>query len=366
MLAQTMVTDMAGRQVSLPAKVNRIVLGEGRLFYALALLEGKKPIDRLVGWQGDFRLLDPQSFAQYRRLFPAIEQISLIGKTTENTVSAEKVLALKPDIVILSISGHGPSTHNEIVTQLQAAKVPVLFVDFRNAALRNTIPSLRLMGKALQREEQAEKFIRFYEDNLKKVSAVVSKIPENKKPHVFVDLRAGMIENITSAGNTGIGEFVTAAGGINIATPWLKDTMGEVNMEHLLAQQPALYMATGTGAPQDKAGVKMGSEVQPEQALASLQVVAHRLQLSRLNAVKNNQVFGAWHHFYVTPYHMALLQAMAKWQHPGLFEKLDPQQTWRDMHQQFLAIEPGGTFWIEAQARQQVPGQPVATLKSAP
>lgn len=63
------VTDMAGRTVTIPAKVERILLGEGRLFYAVSLLEGKKPLDRIVGWQGDFRKLIP-------KLTPSIKQNS--------------------------------------------------------------------------------------------------------------------------------------------------------------------------------------------------------------------------------------------------------------------------------------------------
>ena len=62
------VIDMAGRSVTIPAKVDRILLGERRLFYAVSLLEGKKPFDRIVGWQGDFRKLDTQTYANLRNL----------------------------------------------------------------------------------------------------------------------------------------------------------------------------------------------------------------------------------------------------------------------------------------------------------
>ncbi len=95
------VTDMAGRTVTIPAKVERILLGEGRLFYAVSLLEGNKPLDRIVGWQGDFRKLDPQTYAIYKAKFPQIDQIPLIGNTTADSISPEKVLTLNPDIAIL-------------------------------------------------------------------------------------------------------------------------------------------------------------------------------------------------------------------------------------------------------------------------
>lgn len=84
------VTDVAGRTVQVPDKVNRILLGEGRLFHAIALLEGNKPLARIVGWQGDFRKLDPQSYAVYKAKFPEIDKIPLIGNTSAESVSAEK------------------------------------------------------------------------------------------------------------------------------------------------------------------------------------------------------------------------------------------------------------------------------------
>jgi iron complex transport system substrate-binding protein len=348
--ATTTLTDIAGRTVNLPDKVNRVLLGEGRLFYAMALLEGKKPFDRLVGWQGDFRMLDPQTYGQYHKHFPEIDNIPLIGKSSESTVSAEKVLSLRPDVAIFSISGHGPNLNNPIVKQLASANIPVVFVDFRSAPLENSIPSMRILGKALQREKEAERFIRFYEDNLKKVTDVVKRIPDNKRPLAFLELRADAMEYIASAGKGSVGEFVEFAGAHNLASRLLRDTIGEVNMEQVLALKPSLYIATGTGLPDAANGVKMGNLVTADAARASLSKVAVRDQLKGLPAAKNPATrYAAWHHFYVTPYHVALIQAMAKWFHPQEFAKLDPEQTWKELYDQFLAIPADGTFWVSGQ-----------------
>lgn len=109
------VTDVAGRTVEVPDNVNRILLGEGRLLSAIALLEGDKPLDRIVGWQGDLRKLDPQTYAAYKAKFPQIDNIPLIGNTSADSVSAEKVLTLNPDIAIFGLSGHGPGKNSELV-----------------------------------------------------------------------------------------------------------------------------------------------------------------------------------------------------------------------------------------------------------
>lgn len=68
--AAVVVKDIAGRSVNVPDKVERVLLGEGRLFYALSLLEGKKPLARIAGWQGDFRMRTRKATPSTASTFP--------------------------------------------------------------------------------------------------------------------------------------------------------------------------------------------------------------------------------------------------------------------------------------------------------
>ncbi|CNB87101.1 solute-binding periplasmic protein of iron/siderophore ABC transporter [Yersinia pseudotuberculosis] len=344
------VTDMAGRTVTIPAKVERILLGEGRLFYAVSLLEGKKPLDRIVGWQGDFRKLDPQTYAIYKAKFPQIDQIPLIGNTTADSISPEKVLTLNPDIAIFGLSGHGPGKGSELVKQLEKAGVPVVFVDFRNSPLKNTLPSMRLLGKALNREQQAENYINFYQDNVDKVTDITNKIPEDKKPSVFIELRAGASEECCgTAGKGNMGDFIDQAGGNNIAKNLLPGALGTVNLEKVLAAKPDIYIASGGKAPgSDAPGVVLGAQVTPEQAQASLQKILGRKGINTLSAVNTGHSYAIWHNYYNSPYNVLAIQSFAKWFYPEQFADLDPKKTMDSLYSQFLAVEPSGTYWIEA------------------
>jgi len=71
--AGQVLTDIAGRQVEVPAQVQRIVLGEGRLLPVLGILEGQQVLDRLVGMPADLALIDPGTDRQYREAFPALQ-----------------------------------------------------------------------------------------------------------------------------------------------------------------------------------------------------------------------------------------------------------------------------------------------------
>ncbi|BDH45174.1 iron ABC transporter substrate-binding protein [Salmonella enterica subsp. enterica serovar Choleraesuis] len=345
--AVTTVTDVVGREVQVPQKVERILLGEGRLFYALALLEGQQPLARIAGWQGDFRRLDTQTYAQYKARFPQIDDIPLIGNTTADSISPEKVLTLQPDIAIFGLSGHGPGRHSELVGQLEKAGVPVVFVDFRTAPLKNTIPSMQVLGKALHREQQAERFISFYQQQLKKVTDITQNIPEASKPSVFIELRAASMEECCgSAGKGNMGDFIDLAGGRNIARDLLPGPLGTVNLEKVLAVDPDIYIASGAKAPGATPGVMLGAAVSYKQAQDSLKSVLERSGIKELSAVKQQRAYGLWHSFYNSPYNILAIQALAGWFYPEKFSGLDPKQTERDMYQQFLAVEPTGTYWV--------------------
>lgn len=349
------VTDIAGRTVMVPDNVERIVLGEGRLFFALSLLEGQKPFGRIVGWQGDFRKLDPQTYAIYKAKFPQIDSIPLIGNTSADSISPEKVLTLNPQVAIFGLSGHGPGKESALVGQLQKAGVPVVFVDFRTSPLKNTLPSMELLGKVLNREKQAQAYIKFYQDNISRVTDVTKDISEQSKPKVFIELRASTADECCrSAGKGNMGDFIDMAGGVNIAKPLLPGPLGLVNLEKVIASRPDVYIVTG-GATAQKSGdanpstsLMLGAQVTPQQAQASFMPLLQRKGIATLQAVEVGRSYGIWHNYYNSPYNVIAVQAFAKWFYPQKFAYLDPEQTQKQMYKQFLAVEPTGTYWVDA------------------
>ena len=62
--ATIQITDLANRTVRIPAKVDRILLGEGRLLPAIAVFDRQDPARRLVGMMGEFEKLDEPGYAQ--------------------------------------------------------------------------------------------------------------------------------------------------------------------------------------------------------------------------------------------------------------------------------------------------------------
>ncbi|WP_347900788.1 ABC transporter substrate-binding protein [Pseudomonas purpurea] len=339
------VTDLAGRQVEVPAKVDRILLGEGRMIYSLSLLEGKNPFARLAGWQGDFRGLDVQGYAAYRQQFPEADDVPLVGGTSADTFSVEKALAVHPDLAIMALSGgHGPSPDSEAVKQLEAAGVAVVFVDFSDHPLSNTVPSMRVLGQALGREQQADAFIDFYQQSLATVSETLAKAQAPvPRPKIFIDMLAGLQDCCGSPGTGNFGEMITLAGGENIGAGRIPGPIGVLNVEYILSSEPQVYVATGVFAA-GQGGVTLGYAATDKQARDSLRQVAHRAPLNELRAVREGNVHGLWHIFYDSPEHLIAVQALAKWLHPQLFAQLDPEKTRAELYRRFMPIPASGVF----------------------
>lgn len=343
------VVDAAGRTVVVPDRVERILLGEGRLIYTLALLEGKRPFARIAGWQGDFRGLDVQGYAAFRRVFPQADAIPLVGGTSPETFSVEKALSVRPDIAFMTLSGgHGPTPGSEAVRQLQAAGVPVVFVDFSNHPLQNTVPSLRAMGRAIGRDAQATAFIDFYTREVGRVTRVLdaaARRPDWRRPTVFVDMLAGLRDCCGSPGKGNLGDLIAAAGGDNIGAGRIPGPIGTLSVEYLLSSRPDVYVATGVFAA-GQGGVTLGYQATPAQARASLRQVANRPQTRELDAVRSGRAFGLWHVFYDSPEHLIALQALARWLHPSRFPDLDPERTRAELYARFMPIPASGVFTI--------------------
>ena len=350
------VTDVAGRKVDIPDKVEHVLLGEGRMLYAVAALEPGDPLKRIVGWQGELKTVDEQGYAAYKAKFPEIDKIPTIGKTSEASVNPEKVLDLHPDIAIFGIAGHGPGVKNPLVEQLHQAGVPVVFIDFRQHPMQNTLPSMRLLGQALHREKEAQAYIDWYERHLKRVQDVVAKVPQNQRPSVFIEMLAGYgkggIPCCHTAGKGNMGEFIEAAGGNNIAKDLIPGVIGDINLEKLIAADPRFYLVSGTRAQNSTlAGYKAGAGVSDAAARASMQKLVSREGISTLTAVKENRVFGVWHNFYNSPYNVLAIEAMAKRFYPEQFKDVDPEKSLAEL-QGMLPVNIGGAYWADLKAAQ--------------
>lgn len=175
------VTDLAGRTVKVKKGTERVILGEGRLMYGTGILDKDTPFRRIVGWAEDMILYDPGTYRKFKAKFPEAEKIPRFGSAYSGDFSAEKAIALNAELVVLPLSGYYRATETGILTQLEKAGIPAVFVDFREKLTENTLPSLLLLGEIFDREKEAAAFRNFYLRETRKVMTRVANKPDKDR-----------------------------------------------------------------------------------------------------------------------------------------------------------------------------------------
>ena len=342
------VTDLAGRQVEVPDHPKRILLGEGRFVFAMALLDRADPTARVVGWQGELKQQDPYAWAQLTSTYPRAAKVPLIGKSSEDSVSPERIVDLQPDVAIFGLAGHGPGKNSPMVAALQAAGIPVVFIDFRQHPVQNTAASMKILGAAVDRQAESQAYVDFYEPRLKRVQDMVATVPPASRPRVFVELLAGVWPSCChTTGRGSLGDMVETAGGVNIAQDVVPGAIGDVSLEYLITHQPDVYVATGSRSEPGRPGLLAGPGVAPATSRDSLAVLTARTGIAGLSAVQAGRAHGLWHAYYNSPYNILAIEALARWFHPreAAARGIDPDADLRTLYTDFLTAPVDGTYW---------------------
>ncbi len=345
------VTDIAGRVVTVKQPVERMILGEGRQFYVTATLETDAPLKRIVGWQTDLKGVDPGGHAAYRERYPEIAAVAEFGNPGRGAFSAEKAISLKPDVVFMHLQVFKATQESGLIDQLAAAGIPVVFVDFRERPLDNTLPSILLMGRLLGKQDRAQAVADFIVREQAQVYQRIAAL-DGKRPKVFIERAAGggFFKNdcCETWGAESLGMLIERAGGENIAAPLLPGPTGSLNPEQVMSSAPDIFIVTGSNwdsfAPGNKAA-PVGAGADPKAVQDRMAALGSRYGFEELPAVKNGRFHAIWHQFYNSPYNFVALQAFAKWINPEAFADIDPDATFRRFHEEFLPVPYRGGYF---------------------
>ena len=340
------VTDLLGRQVKVHLPVRRVILGEGRQLYLVAALDTQNPIERIVGWRKDLIQSDPDTYGAYLRKFPDIAKIPTFGGFEDGTFDIEQAISQRPDVIILNIEAQHATEDARYIEKLDVLGIPVVYVDFRNNPMQNTEPTMRLFGQLFGKQARAEAFIDFRNQQIRRVTDVIE-ARHPARPKVFIERIGGYTDDCClSFGNENFGLFVEMAGGDNIAKGIIPTTFGQLNAEQVVVANPAQVVVTSANWEAFAPGghwVGVGPGADMAQARKKLAWYTQRPAYAGIKAQDDQAFHAIWHQFYNSPYQFVAIQQLAKWFHPTLFADLDPDASFRQLHEQFLPVpyEPG-------------------------
>ncbi|WP_166415572.1 ABC transporter substrate-binding protein [Cochlodiniinecator piscidefendens] len=349
------VTDVAGRTVEVEHNPQRVVLGEGRMIYSVALLDSENPFERVVGWKDDMINYDPDAYRQYLDVFPEISEIPSFGSPYADEWNLEAVISLGTEVVFMNLGNLLKAQESGIIEKLDEAGVATVFVDFRQDPTANTVPSIQLLGRIFDRRDEADAFSDYYQEQMKLIYSSVNSIPADERPIVFIENAAGYNPNscCTTYGAANLGRLVDLAGGRNWGSMHFPGFKTDVSLEALFADDPDVIIGTGANwseANPATTAVLFGYEADQTAVQERLTALAAREGWPELSAVQNGRFHSVYHQFYNSPYHFVAMQAFAKWLHPELFADLDPEATMIELHDRFLPIDYSGVFWGSLQS----------------
>ncbi|WP_176907599.1 ABC transporter substrate-binding protein [Sinorhizobium sp. NFACC03] len=337
----TTVTDITGREVTVNVPVQRILLGEGRQLYLLASLEPRDPLARVVAWRNDLIEADPATYNQYLQAFPGLAKLPAFPGQENGLIDIESTIVQKPDVVLLNLEAMRANEDAQYIQKLAELKIPVLYIDFRHYPLKNTEPTIRLLGKILGREARAEEIIAFRRQAMARVTDVIASKNPNR-PKVFIERIGGYSEDCClSFGAENFGKYVELAGGHNIGSDFLPSTFGQLNPEQVVVSNPEHVVVTSANWQAYVPGghwIPLGPGADPEETHKKLEWFTTRDAYTGIDALKTRNFHGIWHQFYNSPYEFFAVQQLAKWFHPELFADLDPNATFAEYHRRFLPI----------------------------
>ncbi|NVJ56731.1 MAG: ABC transporter substrate-binding protein, partial [Vibrionaceae bacterium] len=257
----TTVTDVLGREVTFDAPAKRAIVG----FYPedYMAIGTEAAYDNVVGmskyiWQA--RSANWELYVKHR---PSLDKIPEIGRVDTNTFSAEKVISLNPDVLMLAdwqYKGLGSE-----IERIEDAGIPVVVVDYNAQTLERHLKSTQLIGVITGQEERAAKIANEYQQNLEMISQRLESA-KLEKPKIYTEYgSAGVNEVGYTFGKNMWGAIATMAGGDNISAPFV-EWWGKLNPEQIIVANPDVIVMTGYESGSSDDAMVMGQGVDEELA----------------------------------------------------------------------------------------------------
>lgn len=337
------ITDVLGRKVTVDLPAKRVVLG----FYYQDYMAvgGKNALDNVVGFsKAVWSDWAPPSWAAFSKAVPKLNRLADVGEVEVGTFSVEKVLSLKPDLLVLADWQY--QALGSDLDKLKKAGVPVV-LDYNAQTVAKHVKSTEIIGTLTGQQQKAQKLAADYKKIADTIQSRIKKA-NLPKPKVYVEFgNKGPSEYSVTFGKSMWGAMTALVGGNNIAASSI-EFYGPMNPEKVLASKPDVVVITGreTELAKNKEAMVLGWGIPKAEAQRRLAGFAKRAGWSSLPAVKNKRVYGAYHANSRTLSDGASLQFMAKAVYPQLFSDLNPEKTYLDFYRSNLPVIPQGTFYL--------------------
>ncbi len=193
------VTDCAEREVAVPEKIEKICCVDpftGPMLvmfgYGDAITTGSNNMTRSV-------LL--------KIICPHIEEV--VSVKSGGSLNAEEILKRGADVIFVERDLYNDPSER---SKLETMNVPYVVVSYRD--IEEQLEAVRAIGKVLGTEDEAEKYVSWYEGVMRDVSSVCSSVPESERLKVYHSVNEALR---TDYEGSICAEWIALTGAVNVS-----------------------------------------------------------------------------------------------------------------------------------------------------
>lgn len=296
------VVDQLGREVELDGTPEKIV---SSYYISTSLLINLGMQDKLVGIEAKAKTRE-----MYKKVAKGLIDLPAVGTSKE--INVEECANLNPDLVII------PTRLKEFIPKFEELKIPVIAIE--PETLDQFKETVKLIGKAVGKEEKANKLVNYYDDTISKVKELNKNLTE--KQNVYLAGSDSVLKTCTSKMYQNY--MFEVCGGENVTKELTDGYWTTISVEELVKKNPdVIYMVGYASYSKDD--------------------ILKDERLKGVNAINNNKVYvfpstlEAWD--YPTPSSMLGILWLENNLHPDLYSKEDYIKDAKEFYKEFYDIE---------------------------
>lgn len=225
--SKKVITDMGGRTVEIPDKIEK-VYGANQM--STILLFTLVP-DKIIGWNSE--ILNKDYLPERYNKLPVLGSLG----SKQQEASPEKLLTYNPDIIIFAQTEINDQAISKADNLSKKLGKPVILV---NGSLESTESSYELLGKIFDCSERSNELVQYYKNTLNTTEEIKSKIKEKDKINVYYGKDA---DALTTSGNESVhAKLIEMVGGVNSASSVEGSGDAIVSIENVIKWQPDVIL----------------------------------------------------------------------------------------------------------------------------
>ncbi|MFP3156554.1 ABC transporter substrate-binding protein [Lachnospiraceae bacterium ZAX-1] len=335
-------TDMAGRTVTLPLEINKIVAVRYMDLNILAAVLGEDFDKKVISLGGSVEVNDIDNYKKFSESYD-LDKLLIMDGLYEDNIDVEAMLELNPDIIIVDTQFQSKGCISKMIEM----GLPVVFTDVNTDPFYGELNAMKMLDEMFGKSERVSAMVEYAKVKTDALLARIDTIVQSgtKKPVLYFECGNTIPSEIgQTRGDTseGWGLLWNKLGADNIGEGHGRDVLDQ---EIVLTADPDIIVIGGSNWDQTSNIMRMGYYVAPEAAIAHLdEYVASRPGWNVLPAIQNERLYSIHFNGTVYPFNFAVYEYMAKMLWTDEFADIDPQADLEEFFELYMPVKYSGMF----------------------